>query len=479
MRNLELRDYQKNISDNIRNTEKEKNVVAIAPGGGKTETSVQIISDYLEDNPNDRVLVLTHSTTVLLNNFHERIEEINVNFTYSTDISEDVQVHLMIPQNYKKIIGEYGLLIVDEAHENYLAPTVQTIIETIKPNKQVLLTGSPSKFIGKPDYNIQFVSTNEISDEYFSKLQIELVASDYDWMDNYNDDNEVKEGFIYTKDSTYNSLSYVMEKLIQRLKHSLPAEEVNNPTFITKLKKWSSVYKQLGKTLIYTKRVEQADIIYDLLKDKGVNVIKSHSKCDDDSDNIVKFKNNEYNVLVVVNRAKLGYSDDDLMNIIDMSGTHNIDMIYQIFSRVLRGGPEMNKYYLKITPKKLENMALTHICTCGALMLTDREYVSKYNGKNFNTFTIPVKKSITIDKDYSKPKTEKDITKTIKDNNEIRLPEFSMDVVDTFKNIIYDLNKEVSIYKKTTMDDVRYSFNYSKKRKSRYTLEEIIETAMS
>jgi len=54
-----------------------------------------------------------------------------------------------------------------------------------------------------------------------------------------------------------------------------------------------------------------------------------------------------------------------------------------------------------------------------------------------------------------------------------------MDVVDTFKNIIYDLNKEVSIYKKTTMDDVRYSFNYSKKRKSRYTLEEIIETAMS
>lgn len=183
-----------------------------------------------------------------MNNFHERIEEINVNFTYSTDIGEDVQVHLMIPQNYKKIIGEYGLLIVDEAHENYLAPTVQKIIETIKPNKQVLLTGSPSKFIGKSDYNTQFVATNEISDEYFSKLQIELVASDYDWMDNYNADNEVKEGFIYTKDSTYNSLSYVMEKLIQRLKHSLPAEEVNNPTFITQLKKWASVYKKLGKT---------------------------------------------------------------------------------------------------------------------------------------------------------------------------------------------------------------------------------------
>lgn len=65
MRDLTLRDYQKNISDNIRNTEKEKNVVAIAPGGGKTETSVQIISDYLEDNPNDRVLVLTQHKCII------------------------------------------------------------------------------------------------------------------------------------------------------------------------------------------------------------------------------------------------------------------------------------------------------------------------------------------------------------------------------------------------------------------------------
>jgi hypothetical protein len=234
----------------------------------------------------------------------------------------------------------------------------------------------------------------------------------------------------------------------------------------------------LGKTLIYTKRTAQADIIYEILKDKGVNVGISHSKNDKNSEEINAFKDGKYDVMVVVDRAKLGYNDVNLMNIIDMSGTHNIDMIYQIFCRVLRGGPEMSKYYLKVTPKNLENMALTHICTCGALMLTDREYITKYNGRNFNDFEIPTTRVRRPDGNEGTEDGGERVTRTRRqsDGTEVQLPEFTMDSIDFFKNVIYDLNNSVSIYKATSIGEVRHQFGYTNKRPPK-TFEELLESA--
>jgi superfamily II DNA or RNA helicase len=479
-RDLILRDYQVKVSDSVRLSDKDKNVMAIAPGGGKTETSIQIISDYLQENPDDKVLVLTHSTNVLLTNFYTRLEEINVGFTYSTNYDVNSQVHLTLPANEKKIYSagcQYGLIVIDEAHEEYLATRVQRIIERLNPKKQILLTGTPSKFIGDDDFDVHFVAANEISEKWFAKLQIELVASNYEWVGNYNSDNEVTTRFNYTYEDTIETLNSVLDKLIHRLKTRLKPEEFNHPNFLAKIKSWAFAYKSLGKTLIYTKRTLQADMIYEILKDKGVNVGISHSKNDGDSTEIDAFKAGKYDVMVVVDRAKLGFNDVNLMNIIDMSGTHNIDMIYQIFCRVLRGGPEMSKYYLKVTPKRLENMALTHISTCGALMLTDREYISTYNGRNFNTFEIPViRRRLPVERIEGDRRTRVRSQPEGGDTNEVTLPEFTMDTIDTFKDIIHDLKNPVSIYKTTTIGEVRYHFGYTKKRPPK-TFEELLESA--
>lgn len=480
-RDLILRDYQARVADEVRLSEKDKNVISIAPGGGKTETSIQLIIDFLAENPNSKVLVLTHSTNVLLTNFYTRLEEINVPFTYTTDYDVNAQVHLTLPANEKKIYKTrcgYDLIVVDEAHEEYLANRVQRIIQNYNPKKQYLLTGTPSKFNGNEEYDIHIVSANEISEEWFAKLQIELVASNYDWMGNYNQNDEVITEFDYTYDDTVVTLNNVLEKLIQRVKTRLKPEEFNHPSFLAKIKSWAFAYKSLGKTLIYTKRTKQADMIYEILKDKGVNVAVSHSKNDKDSDTIDAFKAGEYDVLVVVDRAKLGYNDVNLMNIIDMSGTHNIDMIYQIFCRVLRGGPEMSKYYLKVTPKNLENMALTHICTCGALMLTDREYITKYNGRNFNTFELPViRRRIPIDGERPENNEERNSrTRRNSDGTEVVLPEFTYDTIDFFKNILHDLNNPVSIYKATSISNVRHTFGYTSRRPAK-TFEELLESA--
>ena len=487
-RQLILRDYQIPSSKYVLGS--NKCVLAIAPGGGKTEITIDVIEKYIMENPTHKVLILTHSTNVLLDNFVDRLKEINVSFTYTTNLNEVAQVHLCLPNSESKIKGHYDFIVIDEAHENYLAPRVQRIINKVKPSKELLLTGTPSKFIlknkehiaknkranisdTKPLFDIYVIASNEISSEWFAKLNIELVASDYKWSGYYDSNNELTKKFMFTYADTKSTLEIVMEKLMGRIKYGLKPEQFNHPSFITKIKTWAFAYRTIGKTMIVCKRQEQAEMVNKILIEMGVNSAVSHSECDVDGNVITEFKNNIYDVLVVVNRGKLGYNDVNLMNIIDMSGTHNPDVIYQMFSRVLRGGPETQKFYLKLTPKELHNMSLTHLSVCGSLMLTDKNYLLLFDGKNFNNLEIPIIKGKRTNggngsggsANGSGDKKNKNI-----------LPEFTFDVIDLFKDILHNLSNPVSIYKMTTISDVKESLGHVSK--ITWTEDKIFASAM-
>ena len=156
-----------------------------------------------------------------------------------------------------------------------------------------------------------------------------------------------------------------------------------------------------------------------------------------------------------------------------MSGTHNPDVIYQMFSRVLRGGPETQKFYLKLTPKELHNMSLTHLSVCGSLMLTDKNYLLLFDGKNFNNLEIPIIKGKRTNggngsggsANGSGDKKNKNI-----------LPEFTFDVIDLFKDILHNLSNPVSIYKMTTISDVKESLGHVSK--ITWTEDKIFASAM-
>ena len=64
-----LRPYQKEASDYV--MQSEKCVLAMAPNAGKTEVAIDVIGRYLKANPNAKVLILPHSTNVLLANFFD------------------------------------------------------------------------------------------------------------------------------------------------------------------------------------------------------------------------------------------------------------------------------------------------------------------------------------------------------------------------------------------------------------------------
>lgn len=470
-RQLILRKYQEPISDYAMNNDNV--VLALCPGGGKTEIAIDIIRRYLLLNPNKKVLVLTHSTNVLLDNFVDRLNSIDVDFTYSTTFDPNSDVHITIPQHNNKINKHYGLLIVDEAHQNYFADRIQDIISIIKPDKEVLLTGTPSKFIKDGGYNIYVFPLNELPEQNLPKLQIELVASNYNW----EDEEEVNVGFQFTQKETQVTLDNIIVELIKRVRLKIEAEQVNNPNLITKFKhkllNWSETYKKLGKTLIVCRRIEQANLINNILLEKGVNSAVSDSRSDIDSSIITKFKNNEYDVLVVIDRARLGYSDDNLYNIIDMSGTLNPDIIYQMYSRVLRGTPDMHKMYLKVTSQKPAVMDITTACVSAALMLSDRQYLSVFDGTNFNGLKMPVVKNTNINP--NKRQINDTTIHNVNGVNSIIFPTFTFDTIKLFKNILHNLDNPISIYKLTTIGDVRHILGLSKYKI--YTKELVLELA--
>ena len=217
-------------------------------------------------------------------------------------------------------------------------------------------------------------------------------------------------------------------------------DEYNKIKTLPKITSWFKLSKKMGKTLITTFRVTQANQIYKILKEQGVNVGVSHSEVDVESEEVEKFKRGVYDILIVVNRARLGYSDDDLMNVIDIGGSHNPSLIYQTFSRALRGKPETKKYYLKVSPVGEGQMDLTHMSVCAALMLTDKRFLSTYNGRNFNGIVIPVLKK---DRKKNGSGGGSGSKKPVK--QKVIFPEWSNDIIDTFKNI----------YKATTIGEVR------------------------
>lgn len=122
-RDLIMRPYQ--VPAAVYAINNERVVLALCLGVGKTEISIEVISNILKLNPTWKVLILTHSTNVLKDNYTERLDVVNVNFSYSTTFEESAQVHVCLPNSEHLIKGKYDFLIVDEAHENYLATRVQ------------------------------------------------------------------------------------------------------------------------------------------------------------------------------------------------------------------------------------------------------------------------------------------------------------------------------------------------------------------
>jgi superfamily II DNA or RNA helicase len=476
-RGLRVLNYQQDAIGKVQESmsQREISVLAAAPSAGKTLMTIYIIEEYLKQNPTHKVQILAHGTTILRTQFHDVLEEIKPNFTYNLvekfnqyDVTADVNVCL--PQTLAgNELNKINLLVVDEAHQFYFAEKMmKEIIKKTKPQKQLLLTGTPSPFIRK-GFKIIPVTLNTIFDEgMITDLFVEIATSSYsfDPMYDFNPNTDELKSSVHIKESeTKKTLDDLITKIVDRLK------SIKDNQYQNLLPEWLPTLKKLQKTMIACRSQHQAMQVQHYFEKIGVKSALSISDIDYNSSEIERFKSEpDCLILIVVGRGILGFNYPELVNVVDMTTSQNVDRIYQLLCRVIRKHPEgQKKLFFKIAPN-IHSDYYKYIMTA-VLSLSDESFFTKFNGKNFNEMIIPVIKTKREHHEPSNNGGGKPRPKTLKPIDFEGLPVFEF-----FKDLYHKKDALLHVYAYTTIRDVRAEFmNF--KPSGYWTFEKCMESA--
>lgn len=382
-------------------------VLAGGTGFGKTFTTIlKLIMFYSNpENQGKKVIILPSSTKVLRNNFMESFKFFkDKNLPFQVEVAKgkrdfkrlvqsDVEVIIVLPQTLADMeeLPKVEWLVVDEAHKWYFAKTIENIIEKTNPTYQLLLTGTPFKFNGKNaekpgSYLMYYVPIEDmIAAGNVGNPLIEVVSSSINLKDNdYNENtSDIRSTLKWSYKENKDQLVSV-------------AKEINK-TLKTRMRK-TTIGRMLGvfgidKTIIYCYSKKQARHFYKIFQksDLAGKVLLSDSESDIDSTEFAKFKDEEnYRVLLVVDRGKEGFDMPELFNIVDFTLSTNPEIILQILGRVFRISllqPNKQKRYYKVASQNTAPFILTLMT--GVLQLVKREYYETFTGK-FTDLKVPM-----------------------------------------------------------------------------------------
>jgi superfamily II DNA/RNA helicase len=480
-------------------------VLAAGTSSGKGPMAVMKLEDFYSNpkNKNKCSVFISASKTVLRDNIHAVLKKFKPSFSYSivkdkktllAALDRKAQVLVFIPQtiknkNYYKLLPKIEMFILDEAHEWYFAKTkgnkqsvLSKILKHTQPKKQLLLTGTPSKFVAKANnFNFQFVPVMDLYDQgLVSNVKMEIVSSTYDfkandWLGTYGN---LKLNKTNSPKKAEDALYEVCKEMIDKLKN--PLKDWYNINNITK-NSFGKLFKYLDKTIIYTHSKVQADKFYKILngkKELNGHVLLSHSENDKDSIEFNKFKTDEnYHILIAVDRGRIGFDMPELFNIVDFTMTQNLDTLLQMYGRLLRKSDlqkKKQKIYFKVATKNTADYFVDLMTAM--LCLTTHEWYCKFNGKNMGGIHIPkvLTKSIR-NKNYqqSQKKTKSNKVKPYVSITELGIP---LDLNFFRQSILHSSNGKFNTIAETTLDDVRREMFEIKKYKL-WTKEEIINSA--
>lgn len=323
MYNIDMIDYKyqdvavKEVLRNALNPRYVASVLAAAPGAGKSIITAKLLNSYFKQCGQDKsVLILTHNQTILKEQMIEYFKSGPVKPDYTFGDSSNYQVHITIPSAFNfNSTKQYDMIVIDEAHQYYFESMVDSIIDIAKPKHQILLTGSPSYFIrynkfasraNEPEFALHFITPRELLDMgVFSSVNMDVFKVQ---------NIDVSEKFF--------------KEIFRQAKH----------------KRYN-----LSKIMIATASVEQARLAHTSLLALGFKASISTSADDSDNSEIARFKSGESNVLIVVNKGILGFSDPNITCLIDLKKSKNLDNRNQLFSRLLRKHPkDIDKCYISV-----------------------------------------------------------------------------------------------------------------------------------
>jgi len=477
-----LYDYQIEANKKIKELFKTANKICFAAscGAGKNYMAIGYIDDYLQENPEAKVLVLTHGQRILKNQFSEACSDFEMdchklssNFKKFTikkygelnSAYNNHNVFIALPQifNNKRSVPHFDFIIVDEGHQFYFAEMVQRIIKNSGASKNLSLTGTPSPFI-KKNWPIIPIPMDTLFPEFIQDFIVELCSSSYKiekGQFNY-ETNEINENYaknVLNKKDTESTLEDLLNFIVVRCKSVFK----KNPKVVSALRiapSWVTAFNVLQKTMIACHDQEQAKKVKTYFENRGIKALLSISKETNsvESDRIFEeFKKiKEYKVLIVVGRGVLGFSYSELANVIDMTCSANPDRVFQLMSRLVRKSKNINnKLFIKLAPiieGKRTNDYFCYFMTA-VMCLTNEYWFTRYNGDNFLNLRIPILKKNKLLK--SRYLEEKDVGyHKKKDKKELPMW-LGVPAIKIFKDIFHKDDKGNYSYKFTTLAQVR------------------------
>lgn len=314
-------------------------LLAACPGAGKTEMALHVLKRLIEAGTTKRALVLAHAQTNLRHQWRQRIE------AAMPGLARLVDVH--IPQERRRITGDYDSVVIDEAHQLYEVDggMVKGVLDAVKPKRVLLLTGSPYVFTAR-GLKAHALSLQELQDQdggrYVADLTLLIGQSRYDiTQGDWNDKGELRDGLKFKEPRTRDTLDDLLTDLNMDVTGGQSAD-------------WGRTAGRLGKTIIACRSVEMADQVGRYFKRRGVGCVVSHQQSDVDSERLQTFKQGgDVHVAAVVFRGSLGFDMPDLRCFVDMTGSKNPIRIFQMVCRVVRPHPgdDQRKLFVKVMPK--------------------------------------------------------------------------------------------------------------------------------
>lgn len=402
-----LRDYQKSVLTSLKDRISlglKSTVIAAAPSSGKTEMAIAFIQDNLDKN----ILLLPHGTNVIKHQWESRLPKECRRVT----VMLHQALNLELKNNPQFLIdNKFDYLIIDEAHEFTFGKQISKNLDRFRGAHVIYLTGTPSKFIALGHDPIIVDAISLIDKGYVADLYCGICSSNVEFLgsDLNRDGNATKSGIKKLDKNVNSDLSTLLDSMYKRLTSSITKDK---PV----LNEWLKLTPSMGgldKTIIATDSVDSAHKVAKYFTSKKVTALVSDYKSDPESEKVQEFINSDVKILVVVNRCVLGFNLEHLTNVVDMTGSHNIDRIYQLYARVMRKDkrdPNKKKYFFKIVPENMSDYYKFYMTA--ALCLMDESFISKYNGKNLNSMEVPVKiqrssrNSNTQDKQKPQPKVQ-------------------------------------------------------------------------
>lgn len=441
-------------------------VLASSCGSGKTFMSIRFVDEVLRKNPDIRVLVLTHGTTVLRSQYARELSEHSPSFSFqsiekASEINQGTQVVVAIPHAFKKTKpGKFDLIIVDEAHHFYFAENgmVQGIIAHYKPGFQLLLTGSPSRFIRERRFEVISFSMLEALDQgVITDPLVELAETSYNFdLNSYNDAGDLKRGSEISAGETSETLDVLLEKITTIIKSATRTKpEARNLITSAVPERWRVAMGSLGKTMFVCASQNQASFVLEYFKGQGINATSSTSDSDPDSLEIERFKEDDsVQMLIVVDRGILGFNYPKLLNVVDMGASLNVDRLFQLFSRTVRRHPDNKpKLFLKVAPARLSEY--TYAVMSFVMALAHPAWYSRFDG-DYKQMLIPVPQSFNDWRAKREPKSGKKRTDVTRSTPSVGSePPPALPRLSTMVSLPHKKGTELSSFAYTTLDEVR------------------------